>query len=267
MQFLGPVVGKPIFHGRQRELDNLPLREQHVHIEDARSQAGAFLLDVHGFQLARHRTSVVDFLDPLQVNTTYRNELQALICALTGADWAIALSSSVVRRSERAARHTLDGTTVLGRFAHCDYSSNAAGSRFWAEQMLSEAQLDECLRSRFAIYNVWRVLSDPPQDTPLSVCDVRTVRPDDRIFCDCVIDPPDEPEIRFENSLFRYDPGQRWYFFSDMHRDEVLIFKGFDSDVGRTAGVPHCAFDDPDCPHDAPARESIDERVLACFSN
>jgi hypothetical protein len=266
MQFLGHVDGKPIFHGRQRELDNLPLLEQKVDIEDARSRQDAFLLDVQGFQLTPHRTAVIDFLDPIQVGTTYRDELQALIGALTGADWTIALSSSVVRRSERAERYALDGTTVPGRFAHCDYSPNAAGSHFWAEQVLSGDRLKACVHGHFAIYNVWRVLSDPPQDTPLALCDARTVRPEDRIFCDCVIDTLDKPEFRFENSVFRYAPEQRWYYFSDMHRDEVLVFKGFDSDVSRTGGVPHCAFDDPGCSRKALGRESIDERVLAYFS-
>jgi hypothetical protein len=266
MSFLGHVEGKPVFHGRQRELDNLPLVEREVDIEDARPRQASFSLDTHGFQLIRHQTAVTDFLDPVQVRTIYRDELQALIVALTGADWAVALSSSVVRRSERAKRYALDGTTVPGRFAHCDYSPNAAGSRFWAESVLSEERLTACLQGRYAIYNIWRTFSKPPQDTPLAICDARTMRAEDCVFCDCVMDAEGKSDFRFENSVFRYCATQRWYYFSNMCRDEALVFKGFDSDVRQAGGVAHCAFDDPRCPTHAAGRESIDERVLACFT-
>jgi len=77
MQFLGPVDGKPIFHGRQRELDNLPLREQKVDVEDARPRQDTFSLDVQGFQMIAHRTAVNDFLDPFRwarhIATNYRS--------------------------------------------------------------------------------------------------------------------------------------------------------------------------------------------------
>jgi hypothetical protein len=66
-------------------------------------------------------------------------------------------------------------------------------------------------------------------------------------------------------STFQYNAGHRWCYFSDMTRDEVLVFKAFDSDPSRASGVPHVAFTDPTCPPDAPARESIDARFIAFF--
>jgi len=80
-----------------------------------------------------------------------------------------------------------------------------------------------------------------------------------------VVDPVDEPEFRFENSVFRHNPRHRWCYFSNMTPHEVLVFKGFDSDGNRASGIPHAAFDDPECPCDALPRESIDSRVIGFF--
>lgn len=50
-----------------------------------------------------------------------------------------------------------------------------------------------------------------------------------------------------------------------MTSSEILVFKGFDSDPARASDVPHAAFDDLGCPPGAAPRESLDERVIACF--
>ena len=48
-----------------------------------------------------------------------------------------------------------------------------------------------------------------------------------------------------------------------MTPDEVLLIKGWDSLTdGRARFTPHSAFDLPDTPTDAPARESIEVRTL-----
>jgi hypothetical protein len=263
--FLGPCEGKPVYYGRQRHLDNLPLQPVGVVVEDARPTAAAFSVEREGFALVPHRSATSDFSDPIAVRDVYLRELEQLIQSMTGAIKVVAMKGGVRRRSERSPQYRKDGTTVLGRFAHCDFSPNPAGSRAWVEQLLSPEESRERLRRRFAIFTVWRVLSDPPQDTPLALCDARSVNPDAQVCSDCVADPEGAPEFRFENSVFRHHDGQRWYYFSDMTRNEVLVFKGFDSDTSRRSAVPHAAFDDPTCPRDAPPRESIDQRVVAFY--
>src|SRR5690606_36613247 len=96
----------------------------------------------------------------------YLREIERLIVELTGASKAVALANGVIRRSERAEGHRQDGTTVPGRFAHCDFSEGPAGSRFWVERLLPAEEARARLQRRFALYNVWRCLSPPPQDTP-----------------------------------------------------------------------------------------------------
>ena len=50
-----------------------------------------------------------------------------------------------------------------------------------------------------------------------------------------------------------------------MERDEVLVFKTYDSEMDPFIPTLHSAFDDPDCPADAPPRESIEARAICFF--
>ena len=265
ISYLGACTGKPIFYGRQRELNNLPLQPWAVTVEDVRPLQDHVSLDREGFALVCHTSTVVDFFDPIEVREIYMREMEQLLMDITGASKVAASAGGVLRRSERSPEFGKGGSTTPARFAHCDYNASHGGSRFWIEKMLPPDEAKARLRGRFAIYNLWRALSDPPQDAPLAVCDARTVAPEDVVCSDCVIDPPGAPELRFENSVFRHNPRHRWCYFPDMTADEVLVFKGFDSDPGRASGVPHAAFTDPSCGDDAPPRASIDVRAFAFF--
>lgn len=265
MRFLDQCEGKPVAYGRQRAKDYLPLVDCEVEIEDARTETHAFDLDVHGFCLIHAPTHMRDFLDEEARRLTYLPELEHLVRVLTGAEKTIALGTSVVRRSERSVGYLEPGTSVPGRYVHCDYSLGPKGSVYWLDMALDEDEAHWRRKRRFAIFNVWRAISEPPHDTPLALCDVRSLRPGDRVAADCVCDPQGEPEWRFENTLYHFGPHQRWFYFSGMRQDEVLIFKGYDSDPTHTEGVPHAAFDNPFCSTDTPARESIDERIIAFF--
>jgi len=264
VRYLGPCEAKPIFYGVRRHLDNLPLESRDIRIEDVRPCSRAISLDCEGFALFPHRSVVRDFFDPAVPRETYVREIAEFLREITKAIKVVA-TTNVIRRSERSARFRMDRTTVPGRFVHCDFSPNPAGSSFWVRKLLPEDEARERLGRRFAIYNVWRVLSDPPQDAPLAICDFRSVGPDDCVGTDCVEELPEDPNLRFEMSTFRYSPNHRWCYFSDMNCDEVVVFKGFDSDPSRANGVPHVAFTDPSCPRDAPPRESIDARFVAFF--
>ena len=53
-----------------------------------------------------------------------------------------------------------------------------------------------------------------------------------------------------------------------MQKDELLIFKQYDSDTNaRARYFFHTAFNDPTMPADAPARQSIEVRAVALFSD
>jgi hypothetical protein len=114
---------------------------------------------------------------------------------------------------------------------------------------------------RYCIVNIWRSVKGPIVDTPLAVCDARTVSVRDMVAS----------EIRYtdrtgEIYLFEHSDQHRWYYYPGMDRDEALVFKQYDSQVSGVARfTPHAAFDLPDIPDSAPLRESIEVRCLVLF--
>jgi hypothetical protein len=66
--------------------------------------------------------------------------------------------------------------------------------------------------------------------------------------------------------LVHQSPRHRWVYFSEMDRREALVFKQYDSQVsGVPRFTPHCAFDLPEIPPDAPLRASIEIRCLVTY--
>ena len=64
--------------------------------------------------------------------------------------------------------------------------------------------------------------------------------------------------------IFHYNPQHRWWYFPDLDRDQVLMFKFYDSDQSRAWRVPHTAFLDTSFT-DCHVRESIEYRTVAYF--
>jgi hypothetical protein len=262
--FLASCERRPVFHDVPSDKDFLPLEQHTIPIRAVHDERMTFTLDRHGIEIV-HRTGLLEYQPAGEGRTAYLRALEEIVARASGAARVVALGNGVIRRSERSARHRRDGTTVLGRFAHCDFSSAAAGSRFWVEHLLPADEARERLTRRYAIYNVWRCLTDPPQDTPLAFCEPASLAPADIVGCDQVIAAGDGRTTRFELSLYHHNPGQRWFYFPDLSRDELLVFTGYDSDAAQPQGVAHAAFTDPSCPEGVRPRESIDERLIAFF--
>ena len=98
---------------------------------------------------------------------------------------------------------------------------------------------------------------------PLAICDSCSVSPSDLVDADAVRDAPGKPEWSIVVVMVRYNPNQRWSYFPDMSRDEVLVFKSYDSDPDQPRHVPHSAFKDPSCPQGVAPRASIEMRAIA----
>ena len=124
-------------------------------------------------------------------------------------------------------------------------------------------EAEALLAHRVAQINVWRPISGPVRTAPLAVCDAQSLGPGDLVATDLVYS-----DRVGEIYGAAYGAHQRWYYFPNMERDEVLLIKGYDSaDDGRARFTLHTAFDDPTSPPDAPARESIEVRTLAFFDS
>jgi len=118
----------------------------------------------------------------------------------------------------------------------------------------------ELLLGRIQIVNAWRPLFTPLQDWPLAVCDSSSVDiehdfiPSDSVF----------PHNVAETLQVFHNKAHSWWFLSDQCRDEVLLFKIFDTDETVARFCPHASFDWPADAHAKP-RESIEIRAMVFY--
>jgi hypothetical protein len=262
INYVTPMNKRAKFHAQDARRDNLILKSHVMQIRNARAFATAPSLDREGFALASQRTSVKNFHDREELSRVYLPELQQFLLEYTGAVRVTLLGAGgLVRYAERSSKYGTGINTRPARFPHVDFTDRTAPGL--VEDVFGARQ--EVLRpgERILGLNIWRVISDPPQDVPLAVCDSRTVTRRDLIPADGVYDVGDpETWMELEAYVVAHNPAHRWAYFRDMHRDEVLLFRSYDSGPGWRAGVPHSAFDDPTCPADAPARVSIEARAI-----
>jgi hypothetical protein len=255
--YAGRGVARPRYHSNDTSGDVLDIQPVTMDIIDARGRD--MTLDDAGFRLCSHRSAVADFTDRSAVDAIYRKEIVELIGGLSGADLVLVNNPGVLRFSEKSALSGKLDNSRPARFAHVDIS-DATAAQFAARAAPEGRRL-----ARFVHYNIWRVISQPPQDVPLAVCDARTVTPADLIAADAIFNAPDRPEWSFEGIVVAHHPAHRWHWFSDMTRDEALVFKTNDSDRGRAHCVPHVAFDNPDAGSQVAPRASIEMRAIALW--
>ena len=216
-----------------------------------------------GFELCNAKSDVSDFQDSGLVERAYYPECVELACAVTGGSSAIVFDHSLRKREAGRPQLTFgrsgNGTQPggVGR-VHNDYSEASGQRRFG---LLMHTTGGIAVDRRYCIINIWRPIKSPVVDTPLAVCDARTVQ-----VRDLVVSEIRYPDRTGEIYLFNRSDQHSWYYYPEMHRDEALVFKQYDSLVSGVARfTPHAAFDLPEIPNDAPLRESIEVRCLVLF--
>jgi hypothetical protein len=255
--YAGRRVARPRYYANDHSRDVLDIAPVEMEITDARGREMS--LDGAGFTLVPHRSAVADFTDRVACEAIYRAEIVALVAKVSGADLILVNSPGILRFSERSALSGALDNSRPARFAHVDVSDTTAAA------FVRRAAPAACRVVRSVHYNIWRVVSAPPQDVALAVCDARTVSSADLIAADAVFDAPGKPEWSFEGLVVAHARAHRWHWFPNMHREEAILFKTHDSEPGYAHCVPHVAFDNPLCAADAPARVSIEMRALALW--
>jgi hypothetical protein len=237
-----------------------------VWIHDVRGEDTS--LDREGFVLVDHVSAVSEF-DEIEedgaVDRLYIDEMAALLVEVTGADRVLMVGGGKKRYGE-SATDKLAGlkNAKPARYPHGDVT-DASGP----EQAAGLVSVVPGLRledfGRWALYNMWRSTTPPPQDHPLAVCDARTIGPADGVPVIAVTEIRGVGAFEFETTGYLYNPRHRWCYFCDMTPTEVLIFKTHDNDPARAHRVAHTAFTDPTCPPGVPTRASVEIRALALF--
>ena len=251
-----------------------------VTIRDGRAIVDHFTLDTHGFVLKKHESAVRDFFDKEEVDSVYPDEVAHAVKEWTGASrvatvgWMVRTSGDLSKFVRPTAGYThRGGVQPPAGEAHVDTAPDRADRM--AAMTYARVFPDGRGFSRYIYGSFWRCFSEPPQDTPLAVCDARSVLPDEGttntlFIVDAIPDEatmlgpmPNEDEVPGA-AIFHYRPEHRWWYFSQMTRDEALLIKFHDSDRGCAWRTPHTAFRDSTFA-DAKPRSSIEFRTVAYF--
>ncbi|MBF8270829.1 MAG: hypothetical protein HW386_2538, partial [Gammaproteobacteria bacterium] len=199
---------------------------------------------------------------------------------LTGADcvaplgWMVRTSGDLSKYQRQTVGYThKGGVQPPAGEAHVDMTPNRAEAM--AGDIYQRFFPDGKPYRRFIASSLWRTFSPAPQDWPLAVCDSRSVgleegTPNTMFIVDKLPDRaemlgpiPDEDKAMAAD-VFHYNARHQWWYLSNMNRDEVLMFKFYDSDKTRAWRVPHTAFQDTSFAN-ATTRESIEFRTVAYF--
>ena len=262
VRYLVPGGEKPVYIASQGGADaalriGAEFEDHEVTIHDARLLVPPASLDRQGFTLLPHATQVEDFYTLENVQTAYEAEITELVLAASGGSGVLVFDHTLRSDSRdiRGERSTREPASVI----HNDYTDASAEKRL--RDLLPAEEAEERLQHRFAIINVWRSIRGPVLNSPLACCDAATIA-----ATDLVASERRALERIGELELVSWNPAHRWYYYPQMSRDEALLIKTFDSATdGRARRSIHTAFSNPLAAPDAPARESIESRVLVFF--
>ncbi|MCB2065709.1 MAG: hypothetical protein KDE15_03595 [Erythrobacter sp.] len=262
-----------------REINTGSYSDHEVVIRDGMPIRDHFTLDTHGFMIAKSTSAITDFFDSHRVEQLYEREVEADVLRLTGADrcasrgWMLRTSADLADHASRNSggyKHH-GGLQPPAGEAHVDTAPRTA--RRMAEATYAQCFPDGPGFKRFLITSHWRTFSPPPQDVPLALCDGRTsLAGQEKENTLWIVDAFPEGEAlvapfagesdMLAATILSYHPAHRWWYFAGMQRDDVLLFKFFDSDQSRTWRCPHSAFVDGSAAAPNP-RESIECRSVA----
>lgn len=250
-------------------------------VENLRGQEAKFSTDNSGFAVHKSPTKEKQFTDMSRVTTDYYAEVEELLREkLPGIKKVVIFDHTIRRREKTSPRAPV-------QLVHVDQTPYAAELR--VRRHLPPNEVDDLLKGRYQIINVWRPIQNPASDFPLAVIDWRTTAPSDFVKVDLLYpkdakageeraQAPDSGqltdgyEVRGETYAIAPNEKHRLYYQKDMTPDEVMFIKCFDSrsefmtgTTGIAHGAGHTAFCDPQTPEDAPARQSIEVRCLVFY--
>lgn len=257
INYIGEMSGIPFVDVEDPRNSRISVDPYEVEFTDARSIADQLSLDVQGFKLVRHRTAMRNFHDRATVDSIYLREMAAVVRKESGADHVISALGPVIRLNDPSNARAVPPAQL----AHSDYSDYTLRTQIGMQVDLDAPEYSQY--KRIVAYQTWRALSPPPQDSTLAFCDARSVSVADRVLSKFTTVIPQRAVLEFY--MYRHNPAHRWYYFPNLRRNELLIFKGFEGDGADRQNVLHGAFSNPACSHGARPRESIETRAFAFF--
>jgi hypothetical protein len=261
LSFIVPQDTKPVFHstaltGGEAKIF-FELEDVFVPIVDMRPIAENLSVDTQGFELLHHETQVDDLYDDAAVDTVYNAEIEAILSERFDAT-QVSIFDVTRRSDDTGGARNPDGLRGPATRVHVDYTVASGPQR--AKDVLGEEEYDRLIEvsARILQVNVWRPISGPVKRSPLALADASSIATKELVATDQVF-----ADRVGEIYQVAHGSGQRWYYASEMDRDEILLIKGWDSiDDGRAQFTPHGAFELQEMASDALPRESIEIRTF-----
>lgn len=257
-------------------------------VENLRGQEQNFTTDNAGFAVYNSPAKEKLFTDEETVRTGYYQEVEALLREKLPGVKKVAIFDHTIRRNQKASpRQPVQQV-------HVDQTPGAAEAR--VRRHLPANEVENLLKGRYQLINVWRPIENPASDFPLAVIDWRSTVPQDFVKVDLLYPKRQEHEddddrgkevlpdptsvtstegyeIKGETYGVRPNENHKFFYLKDMTPDEAMFIKCFDSRgdslpngvKGIARATPHTAFVDPNSPADAPGRQSIEVRCLVFY--
>ena len=269
LYYLSDISETPVFKQTSKPSDTNNFQSSRkptlMKIQNGRLLTKQPSLNTEGFAFSNQNSKVVDFFDDMELDIVYTPEIEELIKKLTGGTKVVAFDHT--RRSTIPEQREKYNARDPVPAPHSDYSDASAEQRM---RDVFGKKIGDRLDRRFAIVNAWRSMTGTIEQWPLAVCDARTVNED--LLIDTYRHAPHRAEPSFEYSRSSstrhaiFDSSHRWYYFPKMQRDEVVLFKNYDTKKNGTARFSlHSAFEDPFGPPKPKPRESIETRAFVFF--
>ncbi len=191
-----------------------------------------------------------------------------LILSSTGASTAFVFNHVVRAHSSPSDKGKLDAhgrwQDIPAGHPHVDYCGDSAALEGTKRELSLPPHVSALFNtsSRYAYLGAWRPLTTVLKD-PLAVCDATTVLDSDYRIREREF----RSGVKSGNYVMCHEKGEQqhqWYYISRMAPDEIVVFKGYDTDQGKPGWrCPHTAFKLPGSDRETP-RQSIEARIV-CF--
>ncbi|KIJ45782.1 hypothetical protein M422DRAFT_250573 [Sphaerobolus stellatus SS14] len=259
-----PADGTKPFSGSRVDPDgkttNITSRPFEIQVENIRGKEDQYDLDTSGFKYIKHKSALTKFTDDEEIQRIYYPETIEVLKKYTGANRVIIFDHTI--RRHRPGGEDSPGNRQPALRAHVDQTPEAATNRV---RRHAPELAGELLKHRYQIINLWRPISHPAFESPLAVCDYRSIDWDKDLTRTTLRYPDRDGETFTVN----YNPNQKWKYLRGMTPEEALLIKCSDSITDGSVArlTPHTAFVDPTTPKDAPLRESIELRTLVFYDD
>jgi hypothetical protein len=285
----GPNATRPVLHPNDERQNSIDLQATRIRLHDARVVKSEVSLMREGFTLVRHKVPPLNLNNYEELHRSYLSEAQRVLEEVTQAAKVVVTEGVFVRTT--VGKPASIGWMPPGRPAlhvHTDYTTSTArgvlersydrrftdavegyaDTRNAIKQSIIDPESGGEIRYKRVIgVQTWRVLSPPPQDSTLGLCAADSVSSEDIVEGDFILSLPGSSQTKLiPYSFYGYSSRHRWFYFSDLEPDELLIFLSYDFARPLAGRVVHSAFELPGHPEGA-TRTSIEGRAFAFFED